>query len=236
MISVCKKAAWMVAALLLASPAGAQVSGPGIPTFDFGNALLQYGNFLTQIANLKNQLQQQENMVASLGTDVTGPIVQAFTATNGLVNTIGNISQQGAQLQAAVTGLFPQGFQNSSPQQIMTAVGMMDTYLRSNQQAAYAIQNQVATNQAVVQQQVAAGVIASNGAVGQTAALQATNQILASISTQLSDMQSLLVTMSRSMTDTAEAQAAAAQAATQDTGSETSNYTPTWSYSGVTGY
>jgi P-type conjugative transfer protein TrbJ len=63
----------------------------------------------------------------------------------------------------------------------------------------------VAQTQSSTSNVVATGVAASQGAPGQTAAIQATNQLIAALSTQLSQLQTLMLTAARSA-ETAEAQ------------------------------
>ncbi len=59
------------------------------------------------------------------------------------------------------------------------------------------IENQVAANQPVVSSAIASAVGASQGAAGPTAVAQATNQLLATESQQLGDLQSLLIAEQR---------------------------------------
>jgi len=75
-----------------------------------------------------------------------------------------------------------------------------------------ATQNQIVQAQPVTANAVNGAVAASQNAPGQTAAIQATNQLLAALSTQLTQLQTILITQARA-TQTAEAQAQAAQAA-----------------------
>ena len=74
------------------------------------------------------------------------------------------------------------------------------------------MQNQIARGQPTTAAQVAQAVQASQGAAGQTAAIQATNQLLATVSAQLTQLQNLLITQARAE-QTLAAQAQATQAA-----------------------
>jgi P-type conjugative transfer protein TrbJ len=78
-------------------------------------------------------------------------------------------------------------------------------------QQALQMQNQIAQGQPIVAAQVAQAVQASQGAAGQTAAVQATNQLLASVSAQLTQLQNLLITQARAE-QTLAAQIQASQA------------------------
>jgi P-type conjugative transfer protein TrbJ len=74
------------------------------------------------------------------------------------------------------------------------------------------MQNLIAQNQPTTTSQVQAAVAASQGAAGQTSAIQATNQLLATVSAQLTQLQNLLITQARAEQVLA-AQAQASQAA-----------------------
>ncbi len=221
--------ALMVAAAAPAAPAQ-------ILTYDNSNYLewLQQLDYAyKQFDQLKQQLQAQTQMLAALGSDITGPIMQAVGQTQGLIGTITNAEQQGTALYTTLNTLFTSDFGGRTPAQIAAAMNQVNNILRTNQLAANAVQNQVVANQKITQQQISAGVTASNAATGQTAALQATNQLLAAISTQLGDMQSLLITVSKTLSDQALAKATAAQAGAASTGNDTESYTPSFTYSGV---
>jgi len=81
-------------------------------------------------------------------------------------------------------------------------------------QQAMALQNQIVQAQSTTTDAVSLAVAASQGAAGQTSAIQATNQLLAAVSAQLTQLQNLLITEARAQ-QTAMAQAQAAQAAGQ---------------------
>jgi P-type conjugative transfer protein TrbJ len=64
-------------------------------------------------------------------------------------------------------------------------------------QDALQVQNQIVQAQGAIASAVGGAVAASQGAQGQTAAIQATNQLLAALSTQLTQLQTLLITQGR---------------------------------------
>jgi P-type conjugative transfer protein TrbJ len=74
------------------------------------------------------------------------------------------------------------------------------------------MQNRIAQGQPVTTSQVTSAVGASQGAAGQTSAIQATNQLLATVTAQLTQLQALLITQARAE-QTLAAQAQASQAA-----------------------
>jgi P-type conjugative transfer protein TrbJ len=98
---------------------------------------------------------------------------------------------------------------------LATTQASLGTWRQNNAlalQQAMQMQNQIVQGQAVTSAQVARAVSASQGAPGQTAAIQATNQLLATVTGQLSQLQNLLITQARAE-QTLAAQAQATQAA-----------------------
>jgi P-type conjugative transfer protein TrbJ len=102
--------------------------------------------------------------------------------------------------------------QGMSFAQISQALASWQTNSRQTLQQAMAAQNQIVQAQPATAAAVNGAVTASQGAAGQTAAIQATNQLLAALSTQLTQLQNILITQARAE-QTAAAQAQAAQAA-----------------------
>jgi P-type conjugative transfer protein TrbJ len=168
---------------------------------------LQLQNQQSQVANLQSQVAAQQKMVQSLGSD-------SMSATMAQVNTkAAAILQQatGIGFNAQTAGSnFATAYPGSATVASFdgTALNAAMQVWRANTaqalQTSIAIQNQIAQSQAGVAGAVQNAVNASNGAAGPTGATQATNQILAAVSTQLSQLQDILL---------AESQAYAALAA-----------------------
>jgi P-type conjugative transfer protein TrbJ len=172
----------------------------------------QVANSLTQIQRLESQLTNQAAMLQKMQTDITGPIAQIASQATGILQQaqgIGYGAQSSAQQFAS---LYPSTMPGASR---ATTQASLATWRTNNAQAiqqALAMQNLIAQGQPITTSQVQAAVAASQRAAGQTSAIQATNQLLATVSAQLTELQNLLITQARAEQVLA-AQAQASQAA-----------------------
>ena len=109
-------------------------------------------------------------------------------------------------------GGFGQGVANQQNLINQQRLQQQNVQNQQRSQKAMQVQNQIAQGQAGVAAQVGGAVSASQAAPGQTAAIQATNQLLATVTGQLTQLQALLITQARAE-QTLAAQAQASQAA-----------------------
>lgn len=192
----------------------------------YSQAVEQVSNGVSQLTQLQNQLQAEQSMLQNLGSD----------STSGTVGTINNnalqILQQAqgigfnsANAGSAFASAYPTsatvaGFNNT---QLSAALSTWQTNNAAALKTAAAMQGQTAANQQATATAVQNAVNASNAAPGQTAAVQATNQLLAAVASQLAQLQAILVTQAQAQATLAaqtQADTAAASSATQATLSE----------------
>jgi P-type conjugative transfer protein TrbJ len=172
----------------------------------------QVSNSLTQIQRLEAQLSNQALMLQKMQTDVTGPIAQITSQATGILQQAQGIGYGAQNVAQQYASLYPSTMPGAS---LATTQASLGTWRQNNAlalQQAMQMQNQIVQGQAVTSAQVARAVSASQGAPGQTAAIQATNQLLATVTGQLSQLQNLLITQARAE-QTLAAQAQATQAA-----------------------
>jgi len=172
----------------------------------------QVSQGLTQIQRLESQLSNQALMLQKTQSNVTGPItaitaqaMQILQQAQGLGYSSQNVAQQYA-------ALYPTTMTGAS---LAATQASLAAWRQANVlalQQAMQMQNQVAQGQATTTIQVSGAVAASQSAAGQTAAIQSTNQLLAAVTAQLSQLQGLLITQARAEQSIA-AQTQAAQAA-----------------------
>jgi len=217
-------------ALLLAAalsvgalPAHAQFSGSGI-VFDpsnYSQNLLTAARALQQVTNQIQELQNQASMLANMGRDLTSletsqlpTIVTALTQISSLINQGSGIAFNVGATTAAWQSAFPNSYPSGTPaaalagdaqvrwQQAMAAFGQT---LQVQAQVVQDVQTDASTLSSLVD--------ASQGAVGNLQAIQATNQLLALSIKQQIQIQDLMAAQYRASTlDTArnaETQAAA---------------------------
>ena len=206
----------LVASLAVpASPAYAQFGG-GI-VYDpaaVGQLIQQVSNQALMLNNMVQQLQQGSNMLQGLGTNLVPGLSGMMQQTRSLVGNLQGIQQSSATLSGMLQSEFPTDYSSfPDSQSMLGTVGPMLQQVRDAQEQSMTLQNQLAANIPQYSDAIQTGVDASNNAAGPTAALQATNQILAAMSAQLSDVLSALLAHERAEEQRDMGQAASAQAA-----------------------
>lgn len=205
-------AATLTLSLLAAPAAQAQIT-----VFDPSNytqMLAQVSNSLKQISQLETQITQTEAMLASIPGDVTAPFTQIRSQALQIMQQAQGLGYQTADLASGFNAAYPTSMTGQSPAQVNAALADWQARTRQTLQDAMAMQNTVVQGQASTSTAVSSAITMSQGASGQTAAAQATNQLLAAVSTQLTQLQNLLITEQRAA-QTAEAERQAQVAAAQ---------------------
>ncbi len=185
----------LIAAALASPPAHAQVAVIDIRAIL--QAEQQVSNQLTAIRNLEAQLSNQALMLQKLQTDVTGPVLQIAGGATRVLQQAQGIGYGAQNIGQRFSSLYPNAASGAS---LASTQQSLATWRANNTQAiqtALQLQNQIAQGQATTTSQVQAAVSASQGAGGQTAAIQATNQLLATVTAQLTQLQNLLITQGR---------------------------------------
>jgi P-type conjugative transfer protein TrbJ len=177
---------------------------------------LQLQNQLSQIANLQSQTEAQQKSLQALGSDATSPTLATInTAAAKILAQATGIGFNSASSGAAFAAAYPPsstvaGFNNT---QLSAALGAWQSNTAAALNTAVQVQNAVAQARASTTTAIQSAVTASNAAPGDTAAVQATNQLLAAITTQLGQLQDILVTEGQAQTAVDAAQQGAAGAA-----------------------
>lgn len=205
-------AAIALAVSVLAPPPAAQAQMAVIDVKSILQAEKQVSQGLQQIQQLEAQLTNQAQMLQKLETDITGPIAQITSQATGILQQAQGIGYGAQNVAQQYAALYPSTMPGAS---LATTQASLASWRQTNAlalQQAMQMQNQIAQGQPTTTSQVASAVGASQGAAGQTSAIQATNQLLATVTAQLTQLQSLLITQARAEQVLA-AQAQASQAA-----------------------
>jgi P-type conjugative transfer protein TrbJ len=211
MRKVLSAASTLLVLALAATPPPAQAQMAVVDVKAILQAEQQVSNELTQIQRLESQLTNQAAMLQKLQTDVTGPITQIASQATGILQQAQGIGYGAQNIAGQYASLYPQTMPGAS---LATTQASLASWRNNNAlaiQQALAMQNLIAQGQPTTTSQVQAAVSASQGAAGQTSAIQATNQLLATVSAQLTQLQNLLITQARAEQVLA-AQAQASQA------------------------
>jgi P-type conjugative transfer protein TrbJ len=219
--------------------AGGMALAPTAAHAQFGSSIVYDPSAVAQLLNqVKNQaqmlnsmvqqVQQGANMLQGLGTNLVPGLSGLMQQTRSLVNNLNGIQNLGATLPGTLANRFPTDFSNLGDiNAILGTVGPMLDQVRQAQEQSMSLQNQLASNIPQYSSAIQSGVDASNNAAGPTAATQATNQILAAISTQLSDVLAALIAHERAEEQRAMAEQSmneARQAAFESRFSDTPDY------------
>lgn len=204
-------AAGPLALLGLAAPARAQVTvyDPAAVT----QMLRQVSQGLQQIQALQAQLANSERMLQGLGVDVTGPLRDIAAQATDLMRQSQGLGYNAADLSRDFAALYPGDLAGLSPAALADKLAAWNQASRQTLQEAMQVQGQIVQAQGQTAGAVTGAVAASQAAAGQTAAVQATNQLLAALSVQLTQLQTLLISQARQVqTFEAERRALAAKA------------------------
>jgi P-type conjugative transfer protein TrbJ len=210
--SILFSAALAATLLVAAQPPAAQAQVAVIDLKAILQAEQQVSQGLTQIQRLESQLSNQAAMLQHLQTDITGPIAQITGQATAILQQAQGIGYGAQNVAQQYASLYPTTMPGAT---LASTQASLATWRQNNAlalQDALRMQNQIAQGQPTTSAQVASAVTASQGAAGQTAAIQASNQLLATVSAQLTQLQNLLITQARAE-QTLAAQAAASQAA-----------------------
>ena len=176
-------------------------------------SLTQIENQITQIQRLESQLTNQAAMLQKMETDITGPIQSIASQATGILQQAQGLGYNAENIGTQFESLYKPSFTGGGNTLTATQTSLASWQAQNTAaiQAAMAMQNSIAQGQPTTTSQVQAAVAASQGAPGQTAAIQATNQLLATVSAQLTQLQNIMITQARAE-QTLAAQAQASQA------------------------
>lgn len=160
-------------------------------------AVQQVRQGLAQIQQLQAQVTNQMAMLQKLGTDVTQPLAQINAQATQLMQQAQAIGYNSQNIGQQFQSLYPSNLSGSSLQQILQRYGSWQDNSRLTLQDSMRLQNQLVQAQPTTASAVTSAVAASQSASGQTAAIQATNQLLAALSGQLQGLQSILIAQAR---------------------------------------
>ena len=157
----------------------------------------QVSNQLAAIQRLEAQLSNQALMLQKMETDVTAPVFQIESGATRILQQAQGIGYGAQNVAQQYAKLYPTTMAGAS---LATTQASLATWRANNSlaiQQALQVQTQIAQGQTTTTAQVKTAVTASQAAAGQTSAIQATNQLLATVSAQLPQQQTRLLTQGR---------------------------------------
>ena len=188
-------------------------------------AVQQVRQGLAQIQQMQAQVANQAAMLQRLGTDVTQPLAQINAQASQLLQQAQGIGYNSQNIAGQFQQLYPTSLSGQTFAQIQQRLASWEANSRLTLQDSMAVQNQLVRSQGTTAAAVNSAVTASQGAAGQTAAIQATNQMLAALSSQLQGLQTILIAQARTQ-ETILAQQQAGAVAARAESQRHNGYTP----------
>ncbi len=187
-------------ALALAVSTGQSYAG-GIPVFDGAAVAQAIQNVVHQVSQINNQVQMIQNQINALkGSPFTlaPQVVQSLMQMKNTLDQATALTHNPATISSEFQSTFPQSFAAvANMAQIAANLNnQVDMILNSTEDAAL-LQARVASSMPQIASNVQQALALSNAAVGQTQAIQAGNQLNAVLSTQLNQLNSLMIAEQR---------------------------------------
>jgi P-type conjugative transfer protein TrbJ len=196
---------------MTASDASAQLA-----VFDaasYGQAIRQVASDIQQIKALQAGLAQQAAMIVALKSDATAPVLQTNALIASVLKAAGGVGFSSGNVAQAFSATYPAPVAAAAAGALGSHLQAWSQLSRGSLQDALAAETAAATAQPGISQALSQTRDASQAAAGQTSAIQATNQLLTVIASQLSQLQTVLMASARSTeASRAEQQAVAGQA------------------------
>jgi P-type conjugative transfer protein TrbJ len=187
----------LLAPLLFTAPSSADAQMAVIDVKSILQAEKQVSQGLQQIQQLEAQVSNQAQMLQKMEANVTGPVLKIAGQATGILQQAQGIGYGAQNVAQQYAALYPSTMPGAS---LVATQASMAAWRRNNAlalQQAMQMQNKIAQGQPTTTAQVTSAVGASQGAAGQTSAIQATNQLLATVTAQLTQLQTLLITQAR---------------------------------------
>ncbi len=175
-------------------------------------ALRQVQQGVQQIQALQSQITNQQAMLQRLGSDISPALGNIVSDATTIMKTAQGVGYTAKSLTSQLSSIYPKNMLGATWEAVQASQADWAQRSADTQREAMEAQNAVVRSQDLTQGSVRGAISASQAAAGQTAALQATNQLLGALSAQLTGLQTLLVTQARAA-QTADAERVALSAA-----------------------
>ena len=162
-------------------------------------ALEQIQNQVEQIQNQVQSLTNQATMLQNLGFDASGELNTAMQQVQQLMSSAQRVTFETGQVDRQFEEVYPETYEGAD---FATVAGQADQWVAENRatlQAAMRTQAHVAQGMSGTEGRISAALAASNSAPGQKAAVQATNQLVGILASQIQEMQGLMITQARAI-------------------------------------
>lgn len=161
--------------------------------------LEQIKNEIEMIENDARMLENDARMLQGIGSNNTNGLTSLLNRIAGLFEQTEGIGYQSVDLADVFSEKYPQLYNDPSFAELEAKKREWLAEQQSKTREAMQMQSQIKQNMGQTNAAVAATVRASQAAPGQTAAIQASNQLLAVLSSQVQELQAVLIAQSRAV-------------------------------------
>ena len=178
---------------------GAHAELPVVDVGAIAQAAKQVEQGMQQVEALQSQVQSQLNMLKSIGANYASVLPGMNSQLSSILTSAQGVGYGSGNIQGLLTSIYPDTatIAGMSPATLTNALQAWHNSTNQSLLTALQTQQQIAQSQPSSQAAVQGALTASQSAVGQTSAIQATNQLLATVSTQLTQLQAILSTQAR---------------------------------------
>jgi P-type conjugative transfer protein TrbJ len=192
------------AAIAFAAVSAASTNANALIVYDpaaVAQAVRQVAQGVQEIEHLKNQVQAQMNMLKSIGTNYASALPSMNGELASILSSASGIGYSAMDVDTLLSSVFPDAptIAGLSPGDLTSALGAWHNATDQSLRTALQTQQRIAQAQPAMQTAVSDALDASQNAPGQTSAIQATNQLLATVSAQLTQLQAILTTQARAV-------------------------------------
>lgn len=192
-------AAAVVFAAASAASTGAHAMLPVVDAGAIAQAVKQVSQGVEEINHLKAQVDAQMNMLKSIGPNYASILPSMNSDLASILSSASGIGYSASDVQTLLQSVYPDAptIAGLSPSDLTNALQAWHNTTNQSLQTALQTQQRIAQAQPGMQSAVTNALTASQSASGQTSAIQATNQLLATVSAQLTQLQAILTTQAR---------------------------------------
>jgi P-type conjugative transfer protein TrbJ len=164
-------------------------------------AAKQVSQGVEEINHLKSQVDAQMNMLKSIGSNYASILPGMNGELASILSSASGIGYSASDVTGLLQSLYPDAptIAGLTPTDLANALQAWHNATNQSLQTALQTQQRIAQQQPSMQAAVTSALGASQGAAGQTSAIQATNQLLATVSAQLTQLQAILTTQARAV-------------------------------------
>lgn len=194
-------AAAVAFAAVSAASTGAHAMLPVVDAGAIAQAVKQVSQGVEEINHLKAQVDAQMNMLKSIGPNYASILPSMNSDLASILSSASGIGYSASDVQTLLQSVYPDAptIAGLSPSDLTNALQAWHNTTNQSLQTALQTQQRIAQAQPSLQSAVTGALTASQSAAGQTSAIQATNQLLATVSAQLTQLQAILTTQARAV-------------------------------------